>query len=62
MTYSDICKKLGFDPVKDGLPFAMPDHEDDSIQNPFSLLTNEESDFLLDYMIEHRAEMKNTRH
>lgn len=62
MSFSDICEKLGFDPIKDELPIVMTGHEDDSQPSPFAILTDEESDFLLDYMIEHRAEMKNTRH
>mgnify|MGYP004551307315 FL=1 len=58
MTYSDICKKLGFDPVADGYDYKYSGHEDDSQVSPFSILTDEESDFLLGYMIAHRKEMK----
>ena len=58
MTYSDICKKLGFDPVVDGYNYKYSGHEDDSQVSPFHILTEEESDFLLGYMIAHRKEMK----
>lgn len=58
MTYSDICKKLGFDPVVDGYDYKYAGYEDDSRISPFSILTDEESDFLLDYMLAHRKEMK----
>ena len=57
MTYSEICKKLGFDPVVDGYDYKYSGHEDDSQISPFSILTDEESDFLLNYMIAHRKEM-----
>ena len=58
MTYSDICKKLGFDPVVDGYNYKYSGHEDDSQVSPFHILTEEESDFLLGHMIAHRKEMK----
>lgn len=58
MMYSDICKKLGFNPVSDGYSYKYSGHEDDSQVSPFSVLTEEESNFLLDYMIAHRKEMK----
>lgn len=58
MTYSEICNKLGFDPVADGYDYKHSGHEDDSRVSPFSVLTDEESDFLLYYMIAHRKEMK----
>ena len=58
MKYLNICKKLGFDPVADGYDYKHSGHEDDTQQSPFSVLTDEESEFLLDYMLEHRSEMK----
>lgn len=53
MTYQDICDKLGFDPIREGSGIQYPDHECDSIDNPYKVLTNEESDFLLDYWLKH---------
>lgn len=58
MKYSDICQKLGFDPVADGYEYKFSGHEDDTQPSPFSILTYEESKFLTDYMIQHRYEMK----
>lgn len=58
MKYSDICQKLGFDPVADGYEYKFSGHEDDTNPSPFSILTAEESEFLTAYMIQHRSEMK----
>jgi hypothetical protein len=58
MTYSDICKKLGFDPIVDGYEYKNSGHEDDTQVSPFSILSIEESDFLSGYLIAHRSEMK----
>ena len=58
MTYSDICKKLGFDPIVDGYEYKYSGYEDDTQVSPFSILTLEESDFLSEYLIAHRSEMK----
>lgn len=51
MNYNTICKKLGFDPLKDQYPIKIPNNEDDSIQSPFSVLTLEESEFITDYLV-----------
>lgn len=45
--YEEICKKLGFEPRK--VPIPDVDTEDDSWINPFSVLTEEESDYLVDH-------------
>ena len=58
MTYKQICEKLGFDPVVDGYDYKFSGHEDDTQVSPFAVLTDEELDFLADYVIEHRSEMK----
>ena len=42
--YKRICKKLGFIPSK--YRYIGTYEEDDSWVNPFSVLTNEENDFL----------------
>lgn len=47
ITYEDICKKLGFEPGK--YNYKHSDHEDDSKESPYSILTSEELDFLCDY-------------
>lgn len=43
--YKRICKKLGFIPAEVGFPDT--DEEDDNIENPFSILSSEEIDFLI---------------
>ena len=58
MTYKQICEKLGFDPIVDGYDYKFSGHKDDTQVSPFAVLTDEESDFLADYVIEHRSEMK----
>lgn len=49
ITYESICQKLGFEP-KNYKP-EVSDFEDDSKENPFSVLTDEESDFLYDFIM-----------
>jgi hypothetical protein len=44
--YKKICEKLGFNPSEYELPNF--DGEDDSWINPFSVLTEAESDYLYD--------------
>ena len=58
MEYANICKKLGFDPIKDGYDYGYKGHEDDSKPSPFSILTYQEVSFLADYLIAHRDEIK----
>lgn len=58
MTYLGICEKLGFDPIVDGYKYKDSGHEDDTQVSPFSVLTLEESDFLSEYLLSHRNEMK----
>lgn len=55
MTYKKICEKLGFDPVVDGYDYKFSGHEDDTQVSPFAVLTDEESDFLCDYLFGHRS-------
>lgn len=47
ITYEGICEKLGFR-LEDYSP-KYSGHEDDSIPNPFSVLTSEELDFVINY-------------
>lgn len=54
MTYKKICDKLGFDPVVDGYNYKFSGHEDDTQVSPFAALTDEESDFLFDYLFGNR--------
>lgn len=49
VTYESICEKLGFDP-RSYKP-DVSDYEDDSKVNPFSILTDEESEFLYGYIM-----------
>ena len=46
ITYESICKKLGFDPMKDPYPMVVHGYEDDSQVSPLSVLSSEEKDFL----------------
>lgn len=45
--YKIICKKLGCEPNDVEIPDF--DTEDDNYTNPFSALTSEESDYLLEH-------------
>ena len=59
ITYESICNKLGFDPVK-GDPHKKEKKEDswlidDSVENPYSVLTQEESDFLMELFSKRRS-------
>lgn len=56
ITYENICKKLGFDMETHKSPITC--HEDDSIPNPFSALSDEESEFLAQYLIDRRKKNK----
>lgn len=57
ITYESICKKLGFD--VDTYKPVVSDYEDDSKISPFSILTDEESDFLFYYFKSKRLEKSN---
>lgn len=52
ITIETIREKLGFDPL--AWKPEHKGHEDDSIESPFSVLTDEESDFLDSYFEENR--------
>ena len=53
ITYEDIVKKLGFDPINNPRKFDNPaPYEDDSIPSPYRILNEEEKDFLLEKMLE----------
>lgn len=56
MTYESICKKLGF--TLETYEPDISDFEDDSKVNPFSILTDEESDFLYEYLKNRRTTKK----
>lgn len=50
ITYESIVQKLGFDPMDPPEP-EFHGHEDDSIPNPYAVLTLEEEEFILDIML-----------
>lgn len=52
VTFEKICDKLGFIPGK--CEVQLSGDEDDSKQSSYSVLTMEESDFLLDYLLSHK--------
>lgn len=52
ITYASICEKLGFDPFVNPPKPVFNGHEDDSQENPYLVLTFEESDFLAKLAIE----------
>ena len=52
ITFEKMCDKLGFIPGKREVHLS--GDEDDSKQSPYSVLTMEESDFLLDYLLSHK--------
>lgn len=54
ITYESICKKLGFDPMKDAYPYQYNGHEDDSQISPLSVLSREEKDFLWEHVRQSR--------
>lgn len=60
ITYEAICKKLGFDPMKDKP--ASDNKKDpwliDDSESPYSVLTMEESDFLIDYYKHHDPKLR----
>ena len=52
VTFEKICDKLGSIFWKRSI--TLSGDEDDSKQSPYSVLTMEESDFLLDYLLSHK--------
>lgn len=54
MTYESICKKIGFDPIKNGYERKRSEEIDDTVVSPFSALSIEEIDFLYAYLKKHR--------
>ena len=60
VTYQSICDKLGFDPITDDIEYFtnMPDHEDDSMVSPFSALSSEQLDVLIEYLVSNRDKLK----
>lgn len=49
ITFESICDKLGFVPGERSI--SLSGFEDDSKKSPYSVLTMEESDFLLQYLL-----------
>lgn len=49
ITYDSICKKLGFKPEE--YEYSFSGHEDDSKESPFAVLSEDELDFLIEYLI-----------
>lgn len=64
ITYESICEKLGFDPIlgNTNIYDNLPNYECDSWVSPFSVLTEEELDFLYDYWIVKRKKKSNIKH
>ena len=60
ITYESICEKLGFDPLVNPPIPVFNGHEDDSQPNPYSVLSIEESNFLMPYIAEAIEQMKST--
>ncbi len=53
VTHEDIVKKLGFDPILEPFdPNNFSGFEDDSKPNPFSVLSDEEADFITEELLE----------
>ena len=53
VTREEIVKKLGFDPILEPLDYEnIPACEDDSTPNPFSVLNDEEADFITEELLE----------
>ena len=58
VTYEDIVKKLGFDPIANPYDYSdLPDYEDDSTPSIYSVLNDEE----LDFMVERLRKAKNLK-
>lgn len=60
MSFESLCEKMGFNPLKDRYPIKpsnkyIYDGEDTS---PFSVLTDEEAEFMTDYLLSHRDQIK----
>lgn len=51
ITYNSICSKLGFDPMKDKIKNG--NSEDDTKRSQFAVLSLEEHEFLIDYILKH---------
>ena len=60
ITYEGICEKLGFDPLNPPTP-VYKGHEDDSQPNPYSVLTLEEEEFLIPYVLKEIERRKSTK-
>ena len=58
ITYKSICEKLGFDPITDDIEFKLADHEDDSVESPFSKLSFEELNVLTEHLMKNRDKLK----
>ena len=57
MIYESLCKKIGFDPIKDDYQFPHTGHEDDRFESPFKVLSDEELKFFVNYFIAHRDQL-----
>lgn len=54
MNFEKVCEKLGFNPLIESYVYEICDCEDDSRPSPFSVLTDEEAEFLDQYIEKHR--------
>lgn len=57
ITYTNICEKLGFDPISDDVELHTPGHEDDSVESPFAKLSSAELTFLAEHLIANRDKL-----
>lgn len=53
ISYESISEKLGFRPFIDEYDILCPGHEDDTWVSPFSILSDEEKDYLFEYYMTH---------
>jgi hypothetical protein len=58
INYDSICKKLGFDPLKDRVVLPNATHEDDRAESPFAKLTAEELDVLGEHLLNNADKLK----
>lgn len=61
MYFEALCEKMGYNPLKDENPYKgiLKKHVfNDNLVSPFSVLSIEESEFMTNYLIEHRDEIK----
>ena len=60
ITYEDVCKKLGFDPITDDVEYFkhISDHEDDTQVSPTRILTDEEHEVYFAHLMENKDKLE----